>query len=110
MKTLLKTSREKKGLKLREVAHHLGIDQALVSKFESGTRKPTREQILELAPLLELDTDTLMVEWLKEKILYEVGDDALALKAIMAAEAELKGKYNRPKKTRVPAGLASLLK
>ena len=43
MKTLLKNAREQKGLKTREVAQLLGIDQALISKFESGTRKPTRE-------------------------------------------------------------------
>jgi transcriptional regulator with XRE-family HTH domain len=49
MKTVLKISREKKGLLIRELAQQLGIDQALVSKFESGNRKPTREQILKLA-------------------------------------------------------------
>ena len=40
MKTLLKNAREEKGLKTREVAQLLGIDQALISKFESGSRKP----------------------------------------------------------------------
>jgi len=90
MKTLLKNAREKKGLKTRELAHLLEIDQALVSKFESGTRKPTKEQILKLANLLEIDYETLMVAWLKEKILYEIGDDNLALKALKVAEEEIK--------------------
>ncbi|GEC72083.1 Fic family protein [Flavobacterium flevense] len=90
MKTLLKNAREKKGLKTRELAHLLEIDQALVSKFESGTRKPTKEQILKLANLLEIDYETLMVAWLKEKILYEIGDDNLALKALKVAEDEIK--------------------
>ena len=53
MKTLLKNAREQKNLKTREVAQILGIDQALISKFESGTRKPTREQVAKLAALLE---------------------------------------------------------
>ena len=81
MKTLLKNAREKKGLKTREVAQLLGIDQALISKFESGSRKPTRDQVIKLASLLEIDLETIMVAWLKEKILYEIGQDEFALKA-----------------------------
>ena len=92
MKTLLKNAREQKGLKTREVAQLLGIDQALISKFESGTRKPTKDQISKLSQLLEIDYETLMVAWLKEKILYEIGDDELALKALKVAEEEIKYK------------------
>lgn len=92
MKTLLKNAREQKGLKTREVAQILGIDQALISKFENGTRKPTREQIPKLASLLDINFETLMIAWLKEKILHEIGDDALALKAITLAEEHIK--YN----------------
>lgn len=92
MKVLLKNAREQKGLKTREVAQKLGIDQALISKFESGTRKPTKDQIIKLASLLEIDFETLMVIWLKEKILYEIGQEEFALKALMVAEQEIK--YN----------------
>ena len=38
MRTLLKNAREEKGIKTRELAQLLGIDQALISKFESGSR------------------------------------------------------------------------
>lgn len=92
MKTLLKNAREKKGLKTREVAQLLGIDQALISKFENGSRKPTKEQITKLASILDIDFETLLVIWLKERILYEIGDDDLALKAISLAEEQIK--YN----------------
>lgn len=92
MKILLKNAREQKGLKTREVAQKLGIDQALISKFESGTRKPTKDQIIKLASLLEIDFETIMVTWLKEKILYEIGQEEFALKALMVAEQEIK--YN----------------
>ena len=90
MKTLHKNAREQKGLKTREVAQLLGIDQALISKFESGTRKPTREQVIKLASLLEIDLETIMVAWLKEKILYEIGHDEFALKALLVAEQEIR--------------------
>ncbi|MHC0440434.1 Fic family protein [Flavobacterium sp. 3-210] len=93
MKSLLKNAREQKGLKTREVAQLLGIDQALISKFESGTRKPTKDQISKLSQLLEIDYETLMVAWLKEKILYEIGNDEFALKALKVAEDEIK--YNK---------------
>ena len=90
MKILLKDAREQKGLKTREVAQLLRIDQALISKFESGTRKPTRDQVIKLASLLEIDLETIMVAWLKEKILYEIGQDEFALKALLVAEQEIR--------------------
>ena len=99
MKTLLKNARENKGLKTREVAHLLGIDQALISKFESGTRKPTRDQIVKLASLLEIDFETLMVAWLKERILYEIGQDEFALKAMNMVREEIENSYITVKKS-----------
>lgn len=109
MKNLLKTARENKNLKTREVAQLLGIDQALVSKFENGNRKPTREQIAKLASILEIDYETLIVAWLKEKILYEIGDDEnFGLKALMVAESEMK--YNAAfKRDTISNSLKSIL-
>ncbi|QSW89487.1 helix-turn-helix domain-containing protein [Flavobacterium endoglycinae] len=89
MKSLLKNAREQKGLKTRELAQLTGIDQALISKFESGTRKPTKDQVTKLSQLLEIDYETLMVVWLKEKILYEIGDNEFALKALLLVEQEI---------------------
>ncbi|WP_125722904.1 helix-turn-helix domain-containing protein [Flavobacterium ustbae] len=89
MKSLLKNAREQKGFKTRELAQLANIDQALISKFESGTRKPTKDQIIKLAQLLEIDYETLMIAWLKEKIIYEIGDEEFALKALLLAEQEI---------------------
>ena len=109
MKSLLKTAREKKGLMIRQVAQELGIDQALVSKFESGARKPTKVQLKKLAQLLQLNEQELLIAWLKEKILYEIGNEDFALEAIMAAEEELKYKLT-PIKITVPKELKALIK
>ena len=105
---LLKNAREQKGLKTREVAQILGIDQALISKFESGTRKPTREQVVKLSTLLEIDLETIMVAWLKEKILNEIGHDEFALKALLVAEEEIRyqGKFLKKK---IPSTLQKIL-
>ena len=99
MKTLLKNAREQKGLKTREVAQILGIDQALISKFENGSRKPTKDQVIKLASLLEIDLETLMIAWLKEKIIYEIGQDELALKAMTLVCGEFDNKYVAVKKS-----------
>ncbi|MFV8271133.1 Fic family protein [Flavobacterium sp. GT2N3] len=108
MKTLLKNAREQKGLKTREVAQLLGIDQALISKFESGGRKPTREQVIKLASLLEIDLGTIMVVWLKEKILYEIGEDEFALKALLVAEEEIRYQ-SKPSKKKLSTTLQKIL-
>lgn len=89
MKNLLKSAREQNGLTMRKVSEQLKIDQALLSKFESGQRHPTKIQIAKLAELYQIDLETLMLLWLKEKILREIKDEPLALKALKAAESEL---------------------
>ncbi|TPD72140.1 Fic family protein [Flavobacterium microcysteis] len=107
MKTLLKTARELKNMKVREVSQQTGIDQALISKFETGTRKPTRDQLPKLATVLEIDLETLMVAWLKEKILYEIGDEEFALKAMKVAEEEIR--YQAKSVKKIPSSLQKIL-
>lgn len=97
MKNLLKSAREQKGLLMRDVANLLGIDAALISKWEKGTRKPTREQVIKLASILGIDTEKLLVEWMSEVILYEIGDDDLALQALLVAEEKVKYGLEKPK-------------
>lgn len=89
MKTILKTAREQKKIKTRELAQLLGIDQALISKFENGSRKPTRDQIVKLASVLEINYEKLMIAWLKEKIYAEIGDDHFAFEAIHQVKEEM---------------------
>lgn len=89
MKTILKTAREQKNIKTRELAQLLGIDQALISKFENGSRKPTRDQIVKLATVLEINYEKLMIAWLKEKIYAEIGDDRFAFEAIHQVKEEM---------------------
>lgn len=89
MHTLLKKARESKGFKTREVANLLKIDQALISKFENGQRAPTRKQVEELAQLLEIDLELLVIAWLKEKIRQIVSEERFGLKALQEVEKEL---------------------
>lgn len=95
LKDKIKTARLSKGLKIKDLAMFLVIDPALVSKWESGIRKPTKNQIIKLSKILEIDLNTLLVEWLSELIVYEIGDDNLALEALKVAEEKIK--YNNLK-------------
>ena len=89
---ILKIGREKKQFLLREVASAIDTDTAMISKFEKGERKPTREQIVKLSKALEIDEQILLIQWLSERIVYEVQNEEVALKAMQVAEKAIK--YN----------------
>ncbi|WP_290840832.1 helix-turn-helix transcriptional regulator [Flavobacterium sp.] len=88
LKDLLKAGRIAKTLTTREVSEKLKIDQALISKFENGLRRPTRGQVLQLSELFGIDADECILAWLTEKILSELKDEPQAIQALKAAEAQ----------------------
>lgn len=92
---IIREKREKKGLLLRQVAALLDIDTAILSKVERGERKLTREQISKVADILELDKDAILIQYLSEKILYEIQDDDLGIQALKVAEKAMKYNVNR---------------
>ena len=65
---IIKNKRESKGLILRQVAYALDIDQAIVSKFERGERKPSKEQVEKFAEFYDLDKNKLITSWLSDQI------------------------------------------
>lgn len=87
---LLRGKREEKGLLLRHVSAELDIDTAILSKIERSERKATKEQILKLAEILDLNKEDLLVQYLSEKILYEIKDEELGEKALKVAEQQIK--------------------
>ncbi len=87
---ILRENREKKGLLLRQVAAKLDIDTAILSKIERSERKATKEQIIKLSEILELNKDDMIVQYLSEKILYEIKDEKLGEKALRVAERKMK--------------------
>lgn len=94
---ILKEERVKNKLLVREVANKLNIDQALVSKFESAVRKPTRAQVVQLAKIYNIEEKPLVVAWLSEKIMQhlqyeEFASDALSMVAEESAEYEVSKK------------------
>jgi len=81
--------RLQKGDPLRRVAAFLDIDQAILSKIENGKRTASRENVLKLEEYFGLVPGTLLVHWLSDRIVFEMGDEELAMAAIGLAEKKI---------------------
>lgn len=81
--------REEKELPLRTVAAFLDIDQAILSKIERGQRNASRKLIVKLAAYFNVNESELLVSWLSDKLVYEVADEEVALKALQVAEEKV---------------------
>jgi transcriptional regulator with XRE-family HTH domain len=90
--------REDKELPLRTVAAYLDIDQAILSKIERGQRNASREQVIKLAEFFKIKENDLLVSWLSDKLVYEVADEDVALKALQVAEEKVKYQKTEGKK------------
>jgi HTH-type transcriptional regulator, competence development regulator len=86
---LIRELREKSGLLLRQVAAEIEIDQALLSKIERGERMPTKDQIVRLAKFYNVDMDETLITFFSDKLVYEVQDEDVALKAMQVAEKKI---------------------
>lgn len=78
-----------KGDPLRKVAAFLDIDQAILSKIETGKRTASRENVLKLEEYFGVAPGTLLLLWLSEKIVTDLGGEELALEAIRLAEKKI---------------------
>ncbi len=87
---IIKQKRNEKGLPLRTVAAALDIDQAILSKLERGKRTPSRDLVVKMANYFEVNEDELLVAWLSDKLVYELADEELGLKALQIAETKVK--------------------
>ena len=86
---IIRARRENLGLLLRQVASYVDIDQAILSKIERNERKPTKDNILKLAEILKLDKEDLFVQFMSDKIAYEIADEDCANKVLKVAEQKV---------------------
>ena len=89
----LRELREKSGLSLRKAAVQVDIDVAILSKMERGERKFTKELIIRLSGLYNYNPDDLIIDFLSEKVVYDLKDEEFGLKALKVAEQKIK--YNK---------------
>ena len=86
----IRTIRESKNLLLRQVAAHLEIDTALISKIERGERRLTREQVIKLAKFYNVTDEELLTLWLSDKLLDTIKNDPFAMQGLNKAKTILK--------------------
>jgi transcriptional regulator with XRE-family HTH domain len=91
----LRELREQAGLSLRKAAMQVDIDVAILSKMERGERKFSKELVLKLANLYHANADKLIIDFLSEKVLYELEDEDFGLEALKVAEKQIR--YKRRK-------------
>ncbi|MBN1338023.1 MAG: helix-turn-helix domain-containing protein [Bacteroidales bacterium] len=91
----LRELREQAGLSLRKAAMQVDIDVAILSKMERGERKFSKELVLKLADLYKVNSDKLVIDFLSEKVLYELEGEDFGLEALKVAEKMIK--YKRRK-------------
>jgi transcriptional regulator with XRE-family HTH domain len=95
----LRELRKQAGLSLRKAAMQVDIvDVAILSKMERGERKFSKELVLKLADLYKANSDKLVIDFLSEKVLYELQDENFGLEALKVAEKQLKYKKDKEKK------------
>jgi transcriptional regulator with XRE-family HTH domain len=107
MKTLIKNARKILELRIHQVAAHIGVDQSLVSKFESGKRLPTRTQLLKLANFLSINEIELLTAWNAEKIWETIKDEPFIEESLMLVK-EKRAEYNKNVRIKVAPSSQSL--
>jgi transcriptional regulator with XRE-family HTH domain len=83
--------REKQNLLLRQVAAHLEVDTALISKIERGDRKASKQQVNKIADFLNASENELLTLWLADKIESTIVEEpTVAYQAMKIANKNLK--------------------
>jgi transcriptional regulator with XRE-family HTH domain len=86
---LIKESRDKNGLLLRQVAAEIEIDTALLSKIERGERMPTKDQVIRLAKFYRTNENEFLVAYLSDKLVSGLQNEKYALSALQEAERKI---------------------
>src|SRR5690554_6368640 len=90
-----KNIRENRDLFLEDVKQKTGINKTLLSRIENGERLPTKEQVIQLSKFYNVEEDDLIVQWVSDKLVYEVKEEESALEAIQEAEEKVRYGLNR---------------
>ncbi|MFT5645981.1 MAG: transcriptional regulator with XRE-family HTH domain [Aureispira sp.] len=89
-RNIIKEKREEKKLYLREVAALMKLDQAILSKFERGERKPSKKQVIKFAEVYDLNEEELLVSWHSDNIVNALLEEKNAIKILQVAEQKVK--------------------
>jgi Fic family protein/DNA-binding Xre family transcriptional regulator len=90
MKTSIQQKLQEKGIKIHELAKHLGIDASLMSRILANKRKPNDLQIKKISEVLDLPYSELLTYYLSSEVVKIVKDyPQLAQSILVMAEARV---------------------
>jgi predicted nucleotidyltransferase len=99
------------GEPLRVISQRLAIDMAVLSKIENGKRKATKNQVYKLAEYYGIKPEHLVISWLSDKLVTQLGEPDIAWPTLQAAEQKIGYlKYPKPDRKVVIGVLNSVLK
>ena len=92
---VIRKLREDQGLPIRKVAAHLDIDPSTLSKIERNERSANREHIRLLSELYNVSEETLLIDYLSDKISYDLIQEQCSDQVLQAAEEKIKYRRNK---------------
>ena len=88
-RTHVRRLRESRNTSQREVGAFIQANTAFVCLMEKGDRQASKEQVLKLAEMFQMDPDKLLTLWLAERITLILQGESNGKKALRLAEKEL---------------------
>lgn len=82
--------REQAKMPLRKLAALTELDQSTLSKIERSERQANKELIEKIANIFNIDKKTFLIDYLSDKILYELKDEEFGEQALIVAEEKIK--------------------
>lgn len=86
----IKSLREKKGLLQKELADHIDVKSAFMSKVENGTKQISKTHLHIISQLLDCDYKELETLWLADRVYQLLKDEQQAIEALKVAESTIK--------------------
>lgn len=87
---VIRKLREESGLPLRKVAAHLDIDPSTLGKIERNERSANREMIKKFAEIFSINSKSLLVSYLSDKIASEIMEEDCTKDILKVAEEKVK--------------------
>ncbi|NAS13676.1 helix-turn-helix domain-containing protein [Poritiphilus flavus] len=86
----VKSLREVRRLTLKDVSSKLDIDISTLGKIEKNQRSASKELIAKISQFFNVDEKQLHIDFLSDKVAYQLEDERYATEVLRVAEAKVK--------------------
>ena len=87
---MLRKLREDNDMPLRKLAALLDLDQSTLSKIERNERSANSDLIEKIAKIFKINKKNLQVNFLSDKVAYELLEEEFGVEALQVAEEKIK--------------------